>query len=84
MANDRLFLKCNTCGTTHLLAKYYPSLGHGIWDGERLDNYVTKHMLCSPEFGATHLNGDSCFSIFAETDPKFGELHQPEAPRCNP
>ncbi len=57
-----------------MLAKYYPTLGHGIWDHEKLDAWVEKHMECSPHFGKVDLQGDRCFDLFTESDPRFNKL----------
>lgn len=32
MANNRLYIHCNTCGHNELMAKYYPSNGWAAWD----------------------------------------------------
>ncbi len=56
------------------LAKYYPIMGHGIWFHDSLDEFVTKHMECSPSFGKMDLEGDACFTLFAESDPNYQEL----------
>ncbi len=71
MANDRLWLRCRHCGEYGALAKYYPSLGHGIWSPESLDKFVWKHMECSPNFGQHDLAGDTCFTIHAESARDF-------------
>lgn len=75
MANDRIFLKCRHCGDCTMLAKYYPTIGHGIWNHEKLDEWVDKHMQCSPHFGEIDLKGDRCFDLFSESDSRFKELY---------
>jgi hypothetical protein len=77
MANDRIYFKCRHCGETKLLAKYYPTLGHGVWFPEEMCKWVEHHMECSPYFGGQDLQGDRCFDLFAESDERFGELYQP-------
>lgn len=77
MANDRLFFKCRHCGETKMLAKYYPTLGHGIWFPAKVSEWVETHMECSPAFGQMDLAGDRCFDLFAESDERFAELYQP-------
>ena len=72
MANDRLILKCRNCGDTMTFAKYYPTLGHGIWSPEKLDTWVSQHMMCSPRFGGIDLGGDRCFDIHTE-NTLYGE-----------
>ncbi len=74
MANDRIYIKCKHCGEYFTLAKYYPSLGHGIWFPESLDAFIEDHMRHSPAFGKMDLEGDACFTLFAESDPNYQEL----------
>ena len=78
MANDLIFLKCRTCGHTKMLAKYYPTLGHGVWYPDEVSRFVEKHMECSPNFGYDDLKGDRCFDLFTESDDRFQELYKPE------
>lgn len=49
------------------MAKYYPTLGHGVWFPERLCDFIDKHMECSPHFGSMDLNGDRCFDLFTDS-----------------
>ena len=77
MANDRIFFKCRGCGETKMLAKYYPTIGHGIWFPESVSEWVEKHMECSPNFGGMDLKGDRCFDLFTESDDRFNELFKP-------
>lgn len=69
MANDRIYLKCRGCGATRSLAKYYPTLGYGVWWPDEVAQWIDKHMRCSPHFGEKDLNGDRCFDLFTESDP---------------
>lgn len=78
MANDRIFLKCRHCGYTKMLAKYYPSIGHGIWFPGSVSDWVEKHITCSPAFGNMTLEGDRCFDLFTESDDRFHELYKPK------
>ena len=70
MANDRIRIKCRKCGEEMTFAKYYPTLGHGIWSSHipYLEEFVSKHMECSPYFGGDSLNGDRCFDLFTESE----------------
>ncbi len=77
MANDMIFFKCKHCSKTKMFAKYYPTLGHGIWSESFVD-WVSRHMECSPSFGGYDLAGDRCFDLFTESDSRFKELHDPE------
>jgi len=77
MANDRIFFKCRGCEETLMLAKYYPSMGHGIWFPEMVSAWVEKHMECSPHFYDMDLKGDRCFDLFTESDDRFNELWKP-------
>ena len=77
MANDRLYFKCRNCGETKMLAKYYPTMGHGIWFPDAVSDWVKTHMECSPNFGMSNLRGDGCFDVFAESDERLSELWQP-------
>jgi hypothetical protein len=77
MANDRIFFKCRHCGETKMLAKYYPTMGHGVWDQDVVADWVGKHMMCSPAFYQMNLQGDRCFDLFTESDNRFQELYQP-------
>jgi hypothetical protein len=60
-----------------MLAKYYPTLGHGVWNPQKVCEWVEKHMRCSPNFGKMNLGGDRCFDLFAESDDRFHELYKP-------
>ena len=54
-----------------MLARYFPSMGHGPRDAEDLSKiglFVSLHMECSPHFGGMNLEGDRCFDIVAESD----------------
>lgn len=77
MANDRILFKCRGCGETVTLAKYYPTLGHGIWFPETISAYVEKHIECSLNFGKDDLGGDRCFDLFTESDKRYSELSKP-------
>ena len=68
MANDRIFIKCRHCNECMTFAKYYPTIGHGIWFHESLDEFVIKHMMCSPAFGGMDLEGDRCFDLLTEDE----------------
>jgi hypothetical protein len=70
MANDRIFIICRHCKAGNLLAKYYPS-NAGVWWPDRVKDFVDKHIQCSPEFGKVDLDGDRCFDLIAESDPRF-------------
>ena len=78
MANDRIFFKCRHCSETKMLAKYYPTLGNGVWFPEEVCNWIEKHMKCSPAFGGMDLGGDRCFDLFTESDDRFNELYKPK------
>ena len=71
MANDRIWIKCRGCGKKRSFAKYYPTLGHGIWFPKAVEDWVEKHMKCSPNFGKQDLGGDRCFDFIAESDDNF-------------
>ena len=66
MANDRIIITCRNCKETTMFAKYYPTLGHGIWHLDHLDEWVYNHMKCSPNFGGMDLKGDRCFDLSTE------------------
>lgn len=68
MANDRIKIICRNCKEYTTFAKYYPSLGHGIWHFKSLDEFIEKHMECSPNFGKSNLGGDRCFDLITESD----------------
>jgi hypothetical protein len=63
---------CKNCGDKQLLAKYYPSMGHGMWSVEAFAVWVEKHMECSPYFGLFDLKGDNCFEVRSESSGFFG------------
>jgi len=71
MANDHIFIQCRHCKEQRSLAKYYPTLGHGVWFPEKVCNFIEKHMKCSPSFGDQTLNGDRCFDLITESDDAF-------------
>ena len=75
MANDRIFISCKHCGEQMTLAKYYPTIGHGIWHHESLDAFIKKHMECSPAFGGMDLGGDVCFELSTESEPTEDGVH---------
>ena len=65
-----------------MLAKYYPTMGHGMRFPESVSDWVSKHMECSPAFGRMDLEGDRCFDLFTESDDRFNDLYQPEKPNA--
>lgn len=73
MANDRLYFKCKNCGEHQAFAKYYPG-NYGVWFPEKMAEWVKTHMGCSDNIWANDLGGDSCFTVFAESDPEFDRL----------
>ncbi len=70
MANDRIYMTCRGCKDITSLAKYYPpSMGHGVWNPEKVVAFIDKHIECSPNFGKGDLGGDRCFDLWTESDP---------------
>ena len=73
MAKDRLWFRCRHCGEQKLLAEYYAGRQGGpksyCWlDSEFCDDdFIEKHITCSPNNGGSTLNGDSVFVIVAES-----------------
>lgn len=68
MANDRIKITCKKCSESMTFAKYYPTIGHGIWDEKSLSDFVHKHMQCSPAFGGMDLDGDRCFDLSTDSE----------------
>lgn len=67
MANDRIYMKCRNCGKEKMLAKYYPTMGHGIAFPAEVICWIEEHIMCSPHFGENDLHGDRCFDLFTES-----------------
>lgn len=67
MANDRIYIQCKHCREKKTLAKYYPTLAHGVWHPKSVCEWIEKHMECSPAFGGFDLGGDRCFDLFTES-----------------
>ncbi len=76
MANDRIFMKCHGCGETKMMAKYYPTIGRGVWFPESVSEWVEQHMWSCVET-KMDLEGDRCFDLFTESDERFNELYSP-------
>lgn len=72
MANDKIFIKCKHCGEHTTLFKYYPS-NYGLFHPDWVDAFAEKHFHCSPHFGKMDLEGDVCFELVVESDPKLHE-----------
>lgn len=73
MANDRIHIMCRHCKKYRSMAKYYPTLGHGVWFPESLSDFIERHMEHSPHFGGDDLGGDACFELFAESSDVWPE-----------
>lgn len=76
MANDRLYMRCRTCGEAKMLAKYYPG-PHSleIWDSDAMSKWMSDHLECnSGVWCHATMNGDRCFDLFTESDDRFLEL----------
>ena len=71
MANDRIHIRCRNCGRVRTLAKYYPTIGSGVWEPQVLADWIDQHIQCSPNFGREDLNGDRCFDLMVESEEGF-------------
>lgn len=66
MANDRLYIKCNFCGESIMLAKYDP-IGFGqVKNSKEIELWLNKHLECRPDAHDTTLNNDPGVSIVTE------------------
>ena len=77
MANDRLYIKCKTCGKEQMLAKFYPldpGIGPITADGGKITRFLLKHMkYCHPRRRKMDMGGDPGFVLHTEEAPA-GEL----------
>lgn len=79
MANNRMYLRCNTCGAEQFLAKYYPSTSWGTCPDLVDYNKVICDFICEhselnhlPK-GTNYVNGDGAFSISYECEERVKE-----------
>jgi len=74
MANDRVWLRCTTCGDQLLVAKYYPQ-SWIIWTrGVALERFVAEHLEHHPRDGRWCLAGDPGLAFETESDPSDGDI----------
>ena len=64
MANQRMFLRCRSCGEQFFIGKrmrggYYTG---GFVDSEKLDLFYDRHVYCKG-------NGEDCYEIAYEFEP---------------
>jgi hypothetical protein len=67
MANDRVFIKCKTCGGWKMLLKHYPPTGPAPSDNNIL-GWLEKHAACHPHRYEMDLKGDPGFTLHTEDD----------------
>lgn len=77
MANNRMYLRCNTCGAEQFLAKYYPSTswstrGDLVDYNAAIPNFIGEHSECGHmPAGTDYMWGDGAFSISYEVDERI-------------
>jgi hypothetical protein len=71
MANDRIFIRCTSCGKRVVLTKHYPSmeLGELALSPEKLSVWLSEHLHHHPKQGAMFLDGIP--GLFFETESKL-------------
>ena len=54
MADDRLYLRCNVCGKTLFLAKYWVGYYNHVVKTDNLEEWLDDHALCFAGGGQGH------------------------------
>lgn len=72
MANDRVIIKCKTCGAWKMLLKHFP----GSLDTRNcgLMEWLDSHGGCHPKLWAGDLGGDPGFELLTENSKEADEL----------
>jgi hypothetical protein len=65
MANDRVYIKCKSCGGWKMLLKYYPNTGSTSRDNDILE-WLDDHAVCHPKLGEPTLGRDPGFTLHTE------------------
>ena len=68
MANDRIFIRCKSCGVRMLLARYYPTGSFVYPDGEDLDAYLETHLGACRGYPSNPA-GDPGLELLTEEEP---------------
>lgn len=67
MADDRLFIKCKTCGGWKMLLKHMTGFGLTHRDNGILE-WLSDHADCHQSKNKISLGGDTCFTLHTEDD----------------
>ena len=78
MANDRIWIKCTSCGEEILLTKYYPGLPLGeLWhEPNMLCSWLEKHLEHHPELPlhSLYLKGNPGLVFHTESEPDDAKI----------
>jgi hypothetical protein len=69
MANDRISIKCKTCGAEYVIVRYYPgNIVPAIEDAETFGEFLIDHLESHHPYGFSQdLHGDPGFVIETES-----------------
>ena len=73
MANDRVFIKCETCGGWKMLLKFFPTSGLTTRDNDILE-WLDTHARCHPRSYNGNLGGDPGYTLHTEDSLENGGL----------
>lgn len=85
VANDRVFIKCKTCGCWKMLLKFFPTDGLTTRDNGILE-WLDAHRRCHPLSYAGGLEGDPGYTLHTEDDETLDFAKQnmtPEGKQIN-
>lgn len=68
MANDRLFIRCDTCKSWKMLLKHFPGKGPVTRDNGIIE-WLDSHADCHPSLNKTDLGSSPGFSLHTEESP---------------
>ena len=71
MADDRVFIKCKTCGDSRMLMKFFSITGMRAAAG--IAEWIDGHSQCHPRLYDTTLKGDPGFALLTESDVEVSD-----------
>lgn len=82
MANDRIFIKCQTCGGWKMLMKHFPGTMETVDNG--VLEWIGAHGVCHPRLYNEDLGGVPGFSLHTEEDCGEGGELRPDKQNALP
>ncbi len=70
MANDRVMIRCDSCGGWKMLLKHFAGIGPKARGNEILE-WLDSHAECHPNFEESDLGGSPGFSLHTEGSPSL-------------